>query len=69
MDIFRIEMLDDDMAEVLKTKSPAERLKIANFLFNSAKLLIKASLKAQFPDWDEKRLTDEMLARISNGSH
>ncbi|MFA6034197.1 MAG: hypothetical protein WC889_14960 [Myxococcota bacterium] len=69
MNLTAIEVMDDDMARVLRTKSPAERLKIAGMLFNSAKKLISSSLRLQFPLWDEKTVAEETLARVSRGSY
>jgi hypothetical protein len=69
MELPVIEMIDDAMVPVLKSKSPAERLKIAGMLFNSAKKLISISLRQRFPHWDEGMIEKETLIRISHGSH
>ena len=64
----RIEVLDDAMAEVLRAKTGAERLRIANDMFRMAQRLMRSSLRARHPDWDEARLTRETARRISNGA-
>jgi len=64
----RIEVLDDAMARVLRAKTGAERLRIANGLFRFARQMIRNSLRARHPDWDERRLSQEIARRISHGT-
>jgi hypothetical protein len=68
LDDLRIEVMDDDMARVLRAKTGAERLKIASDLFASARRLIASHLAAEHPDWDEERIQRETSRRISHGS-
>src|SRR5215210_660400 len=56
LDDLRIEVVDDDMARVLRAKTGAERLKIASDLFASARRMIASHLAAEHPDWDEERI-------------
>jgi len=48
----RIEVVDNAMAEVLRQKSPAERMAIGFGLWRSARMMLKAQLGARYPDWD-----------------
>ena len=63
----RIEVVDDEMAAVLRRKSGAERLRIANGLFRTAQRLIRSRLRAEHPDWTEQQITREIARRISHG--
>ena len=68
LDAGQIEVVDDDVAMILRAKSPAERLQIANGMWHSAQVLIGSSLRAQHPDWDEGRVTAETAKRLAHGS-
>ena len=64
----RIEMLDDSMARVLRGKSGAERLRIADKMFSFARELISSLVRAAHPDWDDPRIAAETARRISHGA-
>ncbi len=64
----RIEVIDDQMAAVLREKTGAERLQIANGMFRMAQRLIRSRLKAQHPDWTEDQIAAGVASRILNGS-
>jgi hypothetical protein len=68
LDRGQIEVMDDQMAEVLRGKTGAERLWIANGLFKMARQLIEASVRERHPDWDEPRIQREIARRISRGA-
>ena len=68
LDDLRIEVVDDEMARILREKTGAERLKIASDLFSSARRMIASHLAAEHPDWDEERVQQETSRRISHGA-
>jgi hypothetical protein len=68
LDVLRFEVVDDDMARILRSKTGAERLKIASDLFASARRMIASHLAAEHPDWDEERIQRETSRRISHGA-
>ena len=63
-----IEVVDDDMAEVFRGMTGAQRLKIANDLFESARRMIASHLATEHPDWDERRIQEETARRLSHGA-
>ena len=63
-----IEVMDDAMAEILRKKTPAERLAIAFGLWRSARIILSGSLKSLHPDWDEERIQQEVARRLSHGA-
>ncbi len=63
-----IDQIDDQMAAVLRTKTGAERLAIANGLFVSARRILENLLRNDHPDWDEARLQREVSRRMSHGA-
>lgn len=64
----RIEMMDDAMAEVLRRKTPAERLAIGLGLWRLARDNIKAALTQWNPEWSPEQVDREVAARMSHGA-
>jgi hypothetical protein len=62
------EVVDDEMARVLRGMTGAERLKVADGMFSSARQMIASHLAAEHPDWDQERIERETSKRISHGS-
>ncbi len=63
-----IEVIDDIMIDIFKQKSPLERLKIAFGLWHSARTQLFHYLRSLQPDWDEKKIRQEVAKRISHGA-
>lgn len=68
MDSRRIEVMDETMAEVLRRKTPAERLAIGFGLWRSARTLLRGQLSSLHPEWDVQRLDREVARRLSHGA-
>lgn len=64
----RIEMVDDRMAEILKSKSPLDRLRIGFSLWESARALLSAHLGRSHPEWDEAAIQREISRRFLNAA-
>jgi len=62
------EMIDDAMAAVLRTKTPAERLAISNGMWRSARQMIDAILRKEHPDWSAAAIQREVARRMSHGA-
>jgi hypothetical protein len=67
LDDGQIEVMDSAMAEVLRGKTPAQRLHIGFALRTSAKHMLTAHLSAEHPDWTSERLSQEVVRRLSHG--
>ncbi len=63
-----IEVLDEQMVEVLKRKKPQERLIIAFNMWSSAKKQMTNYLRSIHSDWDEKKIQQEVVRRLSHGA-
>ena len=63
-----IEVMDDAMAEILRKKTPAERLAIGFGLWRSARVMLSSILGSQHPDWSDQEVEREVSARLSHGS-
>jgi Rv0078B-related antitoxin len=68
MKIPPFDMVDDDMARILREKTGAERLKIANDMFASARRMLASHLRSEHPDWSEEEIQREVSRRISHGA-
>ena len=64
----QIEVLEDAMAEVLRRKTPAERISIGFTLWTSARRMLTAHVSTSHPDWDEGRVQKEVARRLSHGA-
>lgn len=64
----KLEILDEKMIEILKQKSPQERLSIAFNLWKTARKFLVNHLKNTHPDWDEEKIRMEVLKRFLYGS-
>ncbi len=62
-----IEIIDDLMAEILRKKTPQQRLTIAFSIWISAKKCITNYLRSEHPDWDDSRIQKEVAKRLSHG--
>lgn len=62
------EVVDPEMAAILRTKSPAERLAIGEALWEHARDLLDAHLGATHPRWSEARRRREVARRMADGS-
>jgi hypothetical protein len=63
-----IEVIDDIMVQVLREKTPQERLAIAFSMWSSAKRMLTNYLSSLHPDWDDKHIHDEVVKRLSHGA-
>lgn len=64
----RIEIIDDIMTDILKQKTPYERLQIAFGLWRSARHQLFYYISSFHPEWDEKKVLKEVARRISHGA-
>ncbi len=67
LDRGQIEVVDDAMTEVLRAKTPAERIRIGFNIWESVRNMLRAHLKKTRPQWSEERLNREVAGRLSHG--
>lgn len=63
-----LEIIDDTMAQVLRDKTPQQRLAIAFSMWNSAKIQLINYLRSQHSDWNEDMIKKEVARRLSHGA-
>ena len=68
LDRGQIEVVDDVMAEVLRRKTPAERIQIGFNLWTSTRDMLSVYLRKTHPEWDAERIVQEVARRLSHGA-
>jgi len=68
LDRGQIEVVDDAMAEVLRCKTPAQRIGIGFALWTSARSMLITHLKRTHPEWSTEMVEKEVARRLSHGA-
>ncbi len=68
LDPGQIEVVDDAMAEILRLKTPAERIRIGFSLWTSAHNMLMTHLRKTHPKWNNDRVAKEVARRLSRGA-
>jgi hypothetical protein len=68
LDPRRIEVVDDKMAEVLRNKTPAERLRIGFNMWISTRRMLLSHLSNIHPEWSREEVEREVAKRLLHGS-
>ena len=68
LDPGQIEVVDDAVAEVLRKKTPAERIAMALDCNRTARMAIEGAIRTQHPDWDDEQVASEVARRMLGGS-
>jgi lauroyl/myristoyl acyltransferase len=66
--LLHFDMVDDQMAEVFRAKSEAERLAIAHGMWKSASRMVRNVLRDEHPDWNDEHIQREAARRLSHGA-
>ena len=61
----RIEVMDPEMAEIMRQKTPAEKLAMSFAMWKFARTMIVNVLRTEHPDWNEDQILREAARRLS----
>jgi len=61
-----VEIMDVEVARILRTKTGAERLRIAFGMWASARRMLTSMLTADHPDWSGEQVRREVGRRLSH---
>lgn len=64
----KFEIIDDQMAEILRRKTDIQRLRSVDIFWRSARAILRAAIVTEHPDWDAIHVNREISSRISNGA-
>jgi hypothetical protein len=59
-----IEAVDDELAAVLRMKSPADRIRMVGEANDTARILAAAGIRYFHPDWSEDQIGSEVARRM-----
>ena len=68
LDRGQIEVIDPSMVEILRRKTPAERLSIAFGMWESVRTMLLSQLAEMHPDWSLTQVEREVARRMSHGA-
>ena len=63
-----IEILDDAVVEVLRRKTPAERVAMIFAANRTMRLRLEGHLRTRHPDWDTQAVLREIARRMCRGA-
>jgi hypothetical protein len=58
-----IELLDDAIVDVLRRKTPAERIAMVFDAERTMRLMLETRLRSRHPDWDADQIAQEIARR------
>ena len=62
------ELLDPVVVEILRQKTPAERLAQAFRIWETARLMTRSIIRQQHPEWTDDQVLRETANRLSHGA-
>jgi hypothetical protein len=68
LDDGQIEVVDEAVAEALRRKTPGERMLMTFQAWEFARVWVRAAVKSQHPEWDERAVQAEVRRRLSGGA-
>ena len=68
LDKGQIEAVDDLMADILRGKTAAERIRIGFDLWISTRKMLLVHLRKTHPDWTAEKIEHEVARRLSHGA-
>jgi hypothetical protein len=68
LDPRNIEIVDEQLAKVLRHKTPAEKVEMVAAANRTARLLAAAGIRYQHPEWNESQVQAEVVRRVSGGT-
>ena len=68
LDRGQIEVVDDSVADVLRAKTAAERIRIGFDLWTSTRDMLLVHLRKTHPEWNAERIKQEVARRLSHGA-
>lgn len=64
----RLELLKSAIVEILKKKTPAERLAMVFAANRTMRLRLEGHLRNRHPDWDDEQIQREIARRMLGGT-
>lgn len=68
LDAGQIEVVDDVMVNVLRDKTPAQKIEMISAANRTARTLMAAGIRQRHPIWDEEQIAAAVLRRLLGGA-
>jgi hypothetical protein len=68
LDPSRIEVVDEAAAEILRRKTPAEKIEMALGCSRLIRQVIEGRIRSLHPDWPDEEVAREVARRVSSGA-
>jgi hypothetical protein len=68
LDPGQIEVIDDAVAEILRRKTPAEKLAMVFAANRTMRLRIEGALRTWHSDWSDEQIRREVARRMTRGT-
>jgi hypothetical protein len=68
LDPGQIEVVDDAVAEILRQKTPSQRIAMVFAADRMIRQVVKGSIKKLHPDWSEGHVQEELARRMTRGA-
>ena len=62
------EVVDDEMAAVLRAKTEQERMEMGFAMWRFARDLMRSAITGEHPDWTDEAIQREVAKRMSHGA-
>lgn len=63
-----VEVVEPEIAEILRGKTPAQRIETASAAHRTARLLAEAGIAHQHPDWSTAQIDAELKRKLAGGA-
>ncbi|MDA1138564.1 MAG: hypothetical protein O3B01_08270 [Planctomycetota bacterium] len=64
----KVELMEDEMYELLRQKTPMETNLIADRMWKDTRVMILNFVSKEFPDWEQEKIEKEVARRMLNGA-
>ncbi len=68
LDPSRIEVVDEVIAEILRKKTPAQKVEMVFAANRTARMLVRGGVLLRHPDWDEEEVKREVSRKMLNAA-
>jgi hypothetical protein len=68
LDPGQIEVVDDAVAEILRRKTPGERMAMVGDMWRFARIWVEAAIRSEHPEWDDATVSAAAARRLNGGA-
>ncbi|MBC7820520.1 MAG: hypothetical protein IAG10_26850 [Planctomycetaceae bacterium] len=69
LDDGQFEVVDQAVADIMRQKTPAEKVAMVGAAHRTAKRLMAAGIRRTHPNWSDDKVQDEVIRRLLHGTN